>query len=111
MPKNPTQTKQTLVDAALATLREEGYGGTTARAIASRAEVNQALVFYHFGGVDGLLLAALDASSAERLARYRSEMKAASTSGEKIAAARRLYRDDVSSGHATVISELVAASM
>src|SRR5262249_9136323 len=111
MPKNPTHTKQALVEAALATLREEGYAGTTARAIASRADVNQALVFYHFCCVDGLLRAALDVSSAERLAQYRAAMDAASSTAEKVTAARLLYRDDVTSGHATVISELVAASM
>src|SRR3954452_4726178 len=99
MPRNPQLTRTQLVEAALETVKTKGYAGTTARAIASRAGVNQALVFYHFGGVDDLLLAALDASAAERLARYTAVMAAAGTTGEKIAAARSLYREDVEGGH------------
>jgi len=64
-----TRTRAHLVEAALRTLIEEGYAGTSARAIAGRAGLNPALIFYHFGGVDDLLLAALDRSSAERLER------------------------------------------
>ena len=77
--REPSRTRALLVEAALATLKEAGYSGTTARAIAARAGVNQALVFYHFGGVDGLLLEALDASSAERLERYRNALAETST--------------------------------
>jgi AcrR family transcriptional regulator len=111
MPRDPTATREALVEAAFATLREEGFAGTTARAIAARANVNQALVFYHFGGVDNLLLAALDRSAADRLARYRAAMAAATTTAERIAAARRLYAEDVTGGHVTVITELLAASV
>ena len=111
MPKDPTHTRDALVRAALATLKEEGFAGTTARAIAGRAGVNQALVFYHFGGVDQVLLAALDASSEDRLTRYRAAMDGDATTHEKIAAARRLYREDVEGGHVTVIAELLAASL
>src|SRR5215212_9163526 len=109
--RDPTRTRAVLVEAALETLKEEGYSGTTARAIAARAGVNQALVFYHFGGVDALLLAALDASAAERLDRYRTVLAEAATPAEKVAAARGLYREDVEGGHVTVIAELVAASL
>jgi AcrR family transcriptional regulator len=111
MPKQPEQTKAALVEAALETLKREGFRGTTARAIAGRAGVNQALVFYHFGGVEPLLLAALDATAGERIERYRTAMGAAVTTAERIDAARALYREDVEHGHATVISELLAASL
>jgi AcrR family transcriptional regulator len=111
MPKDPSTTRARLVEAALQSLREEGFTGTTARSIAARAGVNQALVFYHFGGVDGLLLAALDASAAERLVRYQSELAAAPSTREKVEAARRLYREDVEGGHVTVIAELLGASL
>jgi AcrR family transcriptional regulator len=110
VPKNPQRTRALLAEAALETLQEEGYAGTTARAIASRAGVNQALVFYHYGGVDELLLAALDISAGERLARYTAAMADAETTAAKIAAARTLYREDLAGGHVTVIAELVAAS-
>lgn len=110
-PRDAERTRADLVGAALETLKERGFAGTTARAIAARGGFNQALIYYHFGGVDRLLLAALDRSSSERLARYRSELAAAPTLPEKVAAAERLYREDVDGGHITVLSELVGASL
>ena len=64
-------TRRQIVDAALETLRTEGFAGATSRAIARSGGFNQALIFYHFGTLDGLLLAALDRTSEERLERYR----------------------------------------
>ncbi|TMD18757.1 MAG: helix-turn-helix transcriptional regulator, partial [Chloroflexi bacterium] len=52
-------TRERLVRAALTTLTQQGFSGTTARAIARTGKLNQALIFYHFGSVDRLLLAAL----------------------------------------------------
>jgi AcrR family transcriptional regulator len=100
-----------MVEAALRTLQEEGFAGTTARALAARGGFNQALIYYHFGGVNQLLLAALDFSAQQRLERYREELAAATTLEEKIDAAQRLYREDVEGGHITVLSELIAASL
>jgi AcrR family transcriptional regulator len=100
-----------MVDAALASLREEGFAGTTARAVARRGGFNQALVYYHFGGLNELLLAALDASSGERLARYREAIEGAGSPQELVARARELFHEDVESGQATVVSELVGASL
>jgi AcrR family transcriptional regulator len=108
---NPERTKADMVQAALAVLQEAGFAGTTARALAARGGFNQALIYYHFGGVPQLLLAALDRSSEERLESYRAELGAAGTLEEKVAAARRLYRKDVEGGHITVLSELIAASL
>jgi len=51
-------TKRSLVAAAIETLKTEGFAGASARAIAARAGCNQALIFYHFGSVVTLLLAA-----------------------------------------------------
>src|SRR5580698_1288191 len=63
-------TKRQLVDAAVETLKIDGYAGASARTIAQRAGVNQGLIFYHFGSVANLLLAALDSVSAERMEHY-----------------------------------------
>jgi AcrR family transcriptional regulator len=110
-PRDPERTKAEMVEAALQTLREEGFAGTTARAIAGRGGFNQALIYYHFGGVNQLLLAVLDRSAAERLERYRNELDTAATIEDKIAAAERLFREDVQGGHITVLSELIAGSL
>ena len=57
-------TAQTIIESALATLRDEGFAGATSRAIARRGAFNQALIFYHFGSLENLLVAALEQTSA-----------------------------------------------
>ncbi|KOG88639.1 TetR family transcriptional regulator [Streptomyces varsoviensis] len=106
-----TETKDRLVEAATAVLRTHGYAGASARTIAKAAGVNSALVFYHFGGVDQLLLAALDRSSAERMALHSATVAPIRTIEELADAATRIYRDDVDGGHVTVFCELVAAAV
>lgn len=51
-------TKGRIMDAAIETLKSEGITGTSARAIAHRGDFNQALIFYHFGSVNNLLIQA-----------------------------------------------------
>ena len=104
-------TKDRIIEAAFVTLKEEGFAGTSARAIARRGGFNQALIFYHFGTLNDLLLATLDKTSSDRMSRYRDSMGEASTVDEKIQTATRLYREDLGSGHITVISEMVAGSL
>ncbi|WP_214412637.1 TetR/AcrR family transcriptional regulator [Sphaerisporangium fuscum] len=105
------ETRERLIEAAALTLRTEGYAGTSARTIAKAAEVNSALVFYHFGGVDQLLLAALDRSSEQRMAAYQAAAGRASTLEELVAVATEIYRADIEGGHITLFSELVGASI
>ncbi|CAN5820372.1 TetR family transcriptional regulator [soil metagenome] len=107
----PASTKQRIVDAAFSTLKEEGFAGTSARAIARRGGFNQALIFYHFGTLNDLLLATLDKTSADRMSRYRDSIGKAKSVDDKIQTATRLYREDLVSGHITVISEMVAGSL
>jgi len=104
-------TKQLIVRAAFATLREEGFAGASARAIARRGGFNQALVFYHFGSVQNLLLAALDDSSRQRLTRYEAAVDGATSVAELIEAARDLHSEDRESGHITVLSEMISGSV
>lgn len=103
------ETRARLVAAATQCLRELGYAGTSARTIARTAEVNSALVFYHFGSVDALLLAALDKSSEERMAAYVPLADQARTLEELVEVGTEVYRADLEGGHIAVTSELVAA--
>lgn len=109
--ESPASTKERIVEAAFQTLKEEGFAGTSARAIARRGGFNQALIFYHFGTLNELVLATLDKTSSERMSRYRDSIGRAVTVDEKIQTATRLYREDLESGHITVISELIAGSL
>src|SRR3954452_7573335 len=95
-------TKEQIVEAALRTLASEGFAGATSRAIAREGKFNQALVFYYFGSLDNLLLAALDRTSEERLEHYRSAVGTASTLTELLDVAARAYRDDRKSRHVAV---------
>ncbi|GAA0394974.1 TetR family transcriptional regulator [Microbispora corallina] len=106
-----TETRDRLIEAAAETLRTEGYAGTSARVIAKAAGVNSALVFYHFGGVDPLLLAALDRSSEERMRTYRESLAQVRTLEELVEAATIIYRADLEGGHITLFSELVGAGI
>ncbi|MFT7599756.1 MAG: AcrR family transcriptional regulator [Acidimicrobiales bacterium] len=69
------QTKERIIDAALATVSQEGLIGTSARAIARTGDFNQALVFYHFGSVDELLLASLERANERRMGRFRERLE------------------------------------
>lgn len=104
-------TRDRLIDAAGTVLREEGYAGASARAIATSAGANPALVFYHFGGVDQLLLAALDRSSARRMELHQATAAQATTLEELVEAATTIYRTDLEHGYLAQFCELVAAAV
>jgi AcrR family transcriptional regulator len=52
-------TRRALLEAARELFATEGYAGTTVRAVAERAGVNQALLFRHFGRKEALFVEAL----------------------------------------------------
>jgi AcrR family transcriptional regulator len=97
-----------LLEAAVAALRERGFAGASAREIAQRAGCNQALIFYHFGSVDRLLLATLDATSERRLSRYRERLKDVTQLADLIERMSALYAEDVRLGHVAAVQELIA---
>ena len=115
MSKKPAQTagektRQRIIQAALETLKKAGFSGATSRAIAREGGFNQALIFYHFDSLDGLLLAALDHTSSERLERYREAVDKAKTAEELAEVAATIYAEDRDRGHMTVVSQMVAGS-
>ncbi len=65
-------TRDKLLDAAGDVLTSDGLAGLSARSVAARAGVNQALVFYHFGSVAELVEAALRRSADLAVATYRN---------------------------------------
>src|SRR5664279_4478058 len=84
-------TRQALVAAAIDALKEDGYSGASARGIAQRAGINQGLVFYHFGSVANLLLAALDAVSDERFRIYGTEVAEVSSPSQLVDTAEGIF--------------------
>jgi AcrR family transcriptional regulator len=103
-------TRERIVEAALETLRENGFAGTTARSIAARGGFNQALIFYHFGSVQKLLQEAFLRNSQAQVAKYREAAANVSSLSDLVEIARRLHAEDLASGAVTAATQLMAAA-
>ena len=104
------EVKAALVDAAIDALREVGFAGASAREIASRAGYSQALVFYHFGSVNDMLLAALDEVSARRMAAYGGLLEHASSVTALGDSARSIFIEDLDAGYVRVLIEMITGA-
>lgn len=89
-----SDTKIKLMGGALETLRTRGIAGASARHIAAAAGVNQALVFHHFGTVNGLLTAACAFGADEQIAAYRDRFEAVGSLGELLELGRTIRADE-----------------
>lgn len=108
--KGSRETRRRLVEAAIETLKEKGFAGASARAIGRRGDLNPALIFYHFGSVNDLLLAALDETSRQRMERYQEAVRDLDDLSKLIGVAADIYREDLESGHITVLAEMIAGA-
>jgi AcrR family transcriptional regulator len=106
-----TGTKLQIAEAALETLKANGFAGASARAIAHVGGFNQALIFYHFGSVQNALLAALDLISERRLADYGPAFETARTASELGRLARAIYDEDLERGYITALGEMVSGGV
>jgi AcrR family transcriptional regulator len=106
-----TGTKARIAEAALEALKTKGFAGSSAREIASVGGFNQALIFYHFGSVQNLLLAALDLVSARRMRAYAPAFERARTVSELASLAREIYAEDLETGYVTVLGEMVVGGV
>ncbi|MFF8378945.1 TetR/AcrR family transcriptional regulator [Streptomyces sp. NPDC015661] len=104
------ETREKLLDGALRTLVEQGIAKASARAIATTAGVNQALVFYHFGSVDELLSAACRHGAELRVARHRERLRAVSSLSELLAFGREMHAEERDAGHVAVLGQLLAGA-
>src|SRR6478609_10917360 len=116
VPARPTaaatgdETRRKIVEAALDTIRTEGIAGVSARSIARQGGFNQALIFYHFGSVDGLLVAAAVADSEKRADLYADALRTVQTMPELVGVARRLHDQESEAGSVAVLTQLLAGA-
>lgn len=103
-------TRATLVAAAIDTLRESGFAAASARRIARRAGCNQALIFYHFGSVTDLLVAALEEVSTRRMEAYRELLTPGASLAGLADSARVVFARDLDAGHVTVLVEMISGA-
>ncbi len=106
-----THTRQRILDATLRRLVSEGYAALSVREIARDAGVNHALINYHFGSKDQLVIDVLDAVNQRLLLRQASMYESGGGFAQKWASARRFYEDDLASGFVRLQAELWAASL
>ncbi len=104
-------TQEKLLDAAARALAEDGVAGVSARTVAARADVNQALVFYHFGSVSGLLDAAVRRSVDLAVASYRDRFADVSTLGELLSVGRDLHEAEKRAGSVQQMAQVMAGAM
>jgi AcrR family transcriptional regulator len=111
-PRRPrsADVRAALVAAAIDALRENGYAGASAREIAGRAGCSQALVFYHFGSVTDLLLAALDEVSSLRMTAYQGVLDQAGSAAALVESAREIFLADLDAGYVRVLTEMMTAA-
>lgn len=105
-----TGTRDKLLDAAARALAEDGVAGVSARTVAARAEVNQALVFYHFGSVSGLLDAAVRRSVDLAVASYRDRFADVSSLAELLAVGRDLHEAEKRAGNVQQMAQVMAGA-
>ncbi|GAA2615325.1 TetR family transcriptional regulator [Dactylosporangium fulvum] len=105
-----SDTKQRLLEGALAAVNEHGITGVSARTIAAAAGVNQALVFYHYGSVDDLLAAACRTSTEARVAAYAAEFARVTSLRQLLDVGRRLQVRERALGNVSMLAQLLAAA-
>ena len=104
------RTRAALLEAAAGTLREEGLAGLSARHVAARAGLNQALIFYHFGSLTHLLDAACRAAVDASIHDYQEQFAAAGTFGELLAIGRELHQRERAAGNVAMMAQLMAGA-
>jgi AcrR family transcriptional regulator len=104
------ETRRKLIAGAVETLRLRGIAGTSARAIASSAGVNQALIFYHFGSVEHLVDVACREATAERVALYRDRLATVDSLRELLRLGRELHVAEQAAGNVTALAQVLAGA-
>lgn len=103
-------TRTRLRTATLAVVREKGVGGASARTIAAAAQVNQALIFYHFDSVSELIEAASNEAVEARVELYRAAFAEVTSLSDLLAIARRIHEQERQAGSMTVMAQIMAGA-
>jgi len=103
-------TRDKLLDATAEILATEGLAAASARAIATRADVNQALVFYHFGSVAELVEASLRRSADLAVATYRNRFDDVTSFSELLALGRQLHATERERGNVARMAQVMAGA-
>ena len=108
--RETSETQQQLMAAALEVMGTKGMEGATARAIADQAGVNQSLIFYHFGSVTQLLIAAVNDMSDTRFAVYEIALAKATTIDDLLKITFEVFEEDRHGPSYVVLSQMVSGA-
>ena len=103
-------TRDKLLRATQETLVDDGIAHLSARTVATRAGVNQALVFYHFGSVSELVEAAARTLSDESVGYYRDRFAEVDTLTGLLALGQEIHQRERTTGNVTVMAQLMAGA-
>lgn len=104
------KTKAHIIEATLATIRQNGIVGTSARAIARTGDFNQALIFYHFDSIENAVFTAVSEMGARRTQKHRAALEGATSFLDLVAIARALHDDDSNSDNMAVLAQAFAGA-
>jgi AcrR family transcriptional regulator len=104
------ETRAKIIAACIETLNVEGITGASARAIARAGDFNQALIFYHFGSVEGLLITASAFEGEQRAMRYKEAFETVTTLQELISVARKVHHEEQAEGSVNVLTQMLAGA-
>ena len=102
------QARDRILRATVDTLAQQGYAGTTARAIALRGGFAPGVIYYHFTDLDDLFRQTMRFVSDGRMDRYRDQVIGVTSAVELLERLRVLHDEDVASGHISAVQELIA---
>jgi AcrR family transcriptional regulator len=103
-------TRERLLAGTIATLRDKGIAGVSARSIATAAGVNQALVFYHFGSVEELVIAACQGETQARVSQYSDQLAGVTSLRELLTVGQSLHENERAAGNTQVLAQVLAGA-
>ena len=103
-------TRSSILEATRRRLCEGGYARLNVRDIAADAGVNHALIGYHFGGKQQLVMAVLDEANRKLLERQARMYGDSASATQKWQQACGFYDEDLKSGFVRLMMELMGAS-
>ena len=104
------QTRAQLMAATLAAIRDVGFSGLSARVVARYADVNQALIFHHFGSMNGLIAESCRHATAERVALWTTELANVDDLPSLVELARRLHALEAEEGNVAILAQALAVA-
>jgi AcrR family transcriptional regulator len=105
-----SDTRERLMTAAIGALKRHGIAGISARTIAAETGANQALVFYHFKTVEGLLAAAALRETTLRLDRFRPRFDEARSLRDLLRLGRELHEEERAEGNVALLGQFLAGA-